>query len=267
VDIDFNQIFKGIYDDCEMINGIPVCPKCHTPRAVLIKGSLFPCMCQCQTDAYRREANYQHELDEHKRFMDKVNNAFLSEAMRSETFENDDGGYGVEQMSVCRKYAEQLTRKTDYGLLLFGPSDSGKTYMSCCIANYALDHSLTVVMRSVPQLIVNRHFDDEEVLDELLYCDLLVLDDLGAERSSEYAQEFVYSIVDGRYQLKSPMIVSTNLTREELYHGRDVTTTRTYNRILEVCLPVECDTGRRRSTSERYAAMRAALGITGGDAQ
>jgi DNA replication protein DnaC len=199
--------------------------------------------------------------------MDKVNKAFSSEAMRSESFANDDGRYGVEQMSICRKYAEKLTRKTDYGLLLFGPSDSGKTYMSCCIANHALDHGFTVVMRSVPQLILNRHFDDEKVLDELLYCDLLVLDDLGAERSSEYAQELVYSIVDGRYQLKSPMVVSTNLTRDELYRGRDVTTTRTYNRILEVCLPIECDTGRKRSTSGRYAAMRTELGINGDDAE
>jgi DNA replication protein DnaC len=267
MNIDFNQIFRGSYDDCEMVDGIPMCPKCHTPRAVLIKGSLFPCPCKCQEDDYAKEARYRNEIRASARLRDKINKAFSSETMRSESFENDDGRYGSKQMSICRKYAKKLTRKTDYGLLLFGPCDSGKTFMSCCIANYAIDRGLSVMVRSVPQLIVNRHFDDEEVLDELLYCDLLVLDDLGAERSSEYAQEFVYSIVDGRYQLKSPMIVSTNLTREELYHGRDVTTTRTYNRILEVCLPVECDTGRRRSTSARYAAMRAALGITGGDAQ
>ena len=89
----------------------------------------------------------------------------------------------------------------------------------------------------------------------MLSCDLLILDDLGAERTTPFAQEFVYAVVDGRYNARKPMVVSTNLTRSELVHTPDITQQRIYNRVLEVCYPLEFKTGRKRSTKERYAAM------------
>lgn len=66
---------------------------------------------------------------------------------------------------------------------------------------------------------------------------LLIIDDLGIERSSAFALEQVFNIIDSRYRCKKPMIVTTNLTMYELKHT-DIAHARIYDRILERCTPV-----------------------------
>ncbi len=250
-----------MFDGLPVEDGIPICPDCHTPRAVMVEGKLMPRLCRCQEEAREREERESEERERKARTERLLRTAFSSREMRECTFEADDGRYGKAQMEVCRRYAERCASGADYGLLMFGEPDGGKTFASCCIANRLIEDGKRVVMRSVPQLIIARNLDDEQQLRSLLSCDLLMLDDLGAERSTSYAQEFVYAVVDGRYQQRRPMVVSTNLTRTELYKTPDITARRTYNRILEVCLPVEFDTGRKRATAERYEAMRRDLGL------
>lgn len=246
-------------------DGLLYCPDCGTPREVV--GKLWgktvtlPCMCRCQQAEFeaQRKADEERNSGRRERERLRVARAFAAEGMRSRTFAADDGRYGSEVMRTAKAYADLLTGDgTRDGLLFFGPPDSGKTFLSCCIANAALDAGLSVVMRSLPWLLNNR---DEWDVGELTGCDLLVLDDLGAERSTSYGQEVVYSIVDGRYCAGKPMVVSTNLTRRELAAPGDVTSARIYGRVLEACLPVEVDTGRRRASADRYAKMREQLGI------
>lgn len=265
-----NAPFSGAdYSGCEEVGGIQVCKTCHRPRQTLLYGLLWPCTCECVQECHNDDSEALE-----RRAEALARRAFTSPWMRSMTFASDDGRFGSWQMSRCHTYANAVAGGIDTGLLLFGPPDGGKTFMSCAIANHVMDAGMSVVMRSVPQLVMERDdLSGEDSLGPLMSCDLLVLDDLGAERSTSYAQEYVYAIVDGRYQRRRPMVVSTNLTREELGATRDVTSQRTYNRLLEVCLPVECDTGRRRSTRERYDAMEermrsmAAASSDGGDAR
>ena len=252
---------RKVWEGCPIVDGMPTCPDCHTPRAVMVDGKLLPCMCKCQEEA-QEEERLKEQVREHKARTEKLLKvAFKAKEMREYTFDADDGRYGQSQMDVCRKYAWRAIAGVDYGLLLFGAPDGGKTFASCCIANALIEEGKRVIMRSVPQLIIDRGRDDGSLLDFLLSSDLLILDDLGAERDTPYAQEFVYAVVDGRYQQRKPMVVSTNLTRQELYKTPDVTAQRTYNRILEVCLPLEFDTGRKRANAERYDEMRRDLGI------
>ena len=247
-----NKLFSGAdYGGCEEVDGIQVCKKCHKPRQTLLYGLLWPCTCDCGQECHNDDSKALERRTEAL-----ARRAFTSPGLRSMTFASDDGRFGLEQMSRCHTYANAAVNGIETGLLLFGPPDGGKTFMSAAIANHVMGAGMSVMMRSVPQLVMERDdLSGEDSLGPLMSCDLLVLDDLGAERSTSYAQEYVYAIVDGRYQRRRPMVVSTNLTRAELGATRDVTSQRTYNRLLEVCLPVECDTGRRRSTRERYAAM------------
>lgn len=255
------EIARKAWDGCPVVDGIPTCPDCHTPRAVMVNGKLMPCMCKCQEEAQDEERLKEQVRERKARTERLLNTAFTASEMRGYTFETDDGKYGQAQMDVCRRYAKRCAEGVDYGLLMFGVPDGGKTFASCCIANAMIAEGKKVVMRSVPQLIIARNLKDEEQLRNLLSCDLLILDDLGAERSTSYAQEFVYAVVDGRYQQRKPMVVSTNLTRQELYKTPDITAQRTYNRILEVCLPLEFDTGRKRATAEKYEEMKKDLGL------
>ena len=79
---------------------------------------------------------------------------------------------------------------------------------------------------------------------------LLILDDLGIERKTGYMQENIYTIIDNRYRIGLPMIITTNLTRQDFVTD-DITLKRIYDRILERCIPVEV-TG----TNRRYANAR-----------
>lgn len=247
-------------------DGLVRCKRCGTPRQVVVTDSKgaerkMPCICKCMADEDDRRRREEERRKEEAAERSRVRLAFPSEAMRQKTFDADDGKFGADQMRKARAYARRFAEtdgKLGYGMLFFGSPDSGKTFLSCCIANAALDAGKTVIMRSMPQLLVQR---DDAMLDRLLACDLLVLDDLGAERSTSYGQEYVYAIVDGRYSAGRPMVVSTNLTREELAAPPDVMSARIYGRVLEACLPVEVETGRRRATRERYREIMHDLGV------
>ena len=68
--------------------------------------------------------------------------------------------------------------------------------------------------------------------------DLLVIDDLGVERNTEYAMEQMFTVIDGRYRSRKPMIITTNLKLEEIKNPPDLAHARIYDRILEWCAPV-----------------------------
>lgn len=247
-------------------DGLMVCDRCGTPRQVRLtdpdgRERLMPCMCRCMVEEQEREEREAEESKRKRVEAARVRLAFPSERMREMTFAADDGRFGRPQTAQARAYSNRFVERhgeIPYGLLMFGAPDSGKTFLSCCIANAVLDAGYSVLMRSMPQLLQTR---DQDMLDLMMRVDLLVLDDLGAERNTSYGQEYVYAVVDGRYAARKPMIVSTNLTREELAAPSDVMSARIYGRVLEACLPMEVNTGRRRATAERYAAMRADLGL------
>ena len=81
-----------------------------------------------------------------------------------------------------------------------------------------------------------------EYISRLCSYPLLILDDFGMERGTEYGLEQVYSVIDSRYRSGKPLIATTNLTLEELQHPEDTAHARIYDRLLEMCSPL-CFTG------------------------
>ena len=87
----------------------------------------------------------------------------------------------------------------------------------------------------------------QEYIDGLNQFDLLVIDDLASERDTEYMGEIVQNIIDARYRSGLPLIVTTNLTSEELKFPAEIRKQRIYSRLFEMCVPVEVTgTDRRR---------------------
>lgn len=74
-----------------------------------------------------------------------------------------------------------------------------------------------------------------EVVDRLCGYPLLVIDDFGMERGTEYALEQIYNIIDSRYRSRKPLIVTTNLTLTELKNPQDTAHARIYDRLLKLC--------------------------------
>lgn len=92
---------------------------------------------------------------------------------------------------------------------------------------------------------------------------LLIIDDLGIERNTEYALEQVYAVIDERYKAGLPVIITTNLTMDELRRPADVAHARIYSRVLEMCTPVQItgEDRRQKIGSRKQSVVKEVLDL------
>jgi DNA replication protein DnaC len=166
------------------------------------------------------------------------------------TFENDNGG-NEKIMAIAKDYVDNFDDKYEkgLGLLLFGETGTGKSFTAACIANELLAKDRPVHMTHFERLF-NTLWDlkrgKQEFLDNLNKFDLLVIDDLGAENTSDYTSSVIFNVVETRLNAGLPMIITTNLTRSELLSTSDMRKKRIYSRLFECCIPLEVDGADRR---------------------
>ena len=161
-------------------------------------------------------------------------------------FEQDNGC--VPQMEQARQYVQHWSkmRENNLGLLFWGQPGSGKTFAAACIANalveskdsFPPDVKMTTFGTILNRLPALSAADKEYYLNQFLNADLLILDDFGMERQTDYAREQVFNIIDGRYLTKRPLIVTTNLSLNHMKTTTDLAEKRIYDRVLEMCIPV-----------------------------
>ena len=135
--------------------------------------------------------------------------------------------------------------------------------MAGCIANALMEQEVTVCMTNFARIMneLNNAFSGRnEVVDRLCGYPLLVIDDFGMERGTEYALEQIYNIIDSRYRSRKPLIVTTNLTLTELKNPQDTAHARIYDRILERCAPILFD-GKNFREENAGATRQAAKDI------
>ena len=103
--------------------------------------------------------------------------------------------------------------------------------------------------------------EKNQYIDSLNQYSLLIIDDLGIERSTEFALEQVFNVIDSRYRSKLPLIVTTNMTLEELKNPQDLTRSRIYDRVLERCVPLRINNQniRQRNAAESMKEARKIL--------
>ena len=126
------------------------------------------------------------------------------------------------------------------GLWLWGDVGTGKTSLAMLISKVAIERGHSVAIYSVPHLLadIKETFEDGSgrsymaLFRRLCEVDLLHLDDLGAERRTEWVLEQLYSIGNERWQNERSIIVTTNRRDDEL---REQITDRTVSRLAEIC--------------------------------
>ena len=134
----------------------------------------------------------------------------------------------------CKSYAEDFSNQSQ-SLLMLGNTGLGKTHLSLAIAGQVINRGYGVIYASVQNILnklENEKFGRSSTSDtekNLLECDLLILDDLGTEFSTQFTVSAIYNIINSRLLASKPTIISTNLTMEQL---EGVYTQRISSRIL-----------------------------------
>lgn len=256
-------------------DGLTYCLTCGKPLEMRIDDDrtnihrTVPIMCDC---AKKAEAALQErmrlqmvETERLKCFSEARQG--MADRLKRATFESDKG-YNEEAMKIAKGYVKTF-EDLRTGLLLYGSVGSGKSFIAACICNALIDKGHSARFTSFIRIagMMQASFNArEEVMKEIIKPDLLVLDDLGAERDTEYLNEIVYAVIEARYQYNRPMVITTNLTAEDLTNPQDLNRARVYDRILECCEPVEVigKSLRRAGFNERHSEnierMKAANG-------
>ena len=144
------------------------------------------------------------------------------------SFELAEGNYRIAR-EMCENFAPGRDN-----LLFFGPAGTGKTFLTNCITKEVLDAGHSVVYLSAISLfeqLADEMFgrSDKDVKNQLLTCELLIIDDLGTEMTNSFVVDQLFGIVNERHMRERSTIISTNLDLNQI---RDTYTERVSSRLL-----------------------------------
>jgi DNA replication protein DnaC len=164
-----------------------------------------------------------------------------------------------DQIRAVRRYVRAIEENlaAGRGLWIQGDVGTGKTTLAMLVSKAALDAGRSVAIYSLPRLLnlLRESMDSDrgmlDFMDRLTAVDLLHLDDLGAENSSEWVLEQLYSIVNARYEAERAIVATTNLMPDELSERLGA---RTVSRLVEICgdlIPLFGEDRRREFRAQR----------------
>lgn len=249
-----------------------MCGKCHTQKeCVLTKKDgttrTVRCACECSVAQNALEAEEKRKRDR-LQYLDSMRRTGFPDAeMREWTFAKSDHT-DQKNENIARKYVANFDamRSQGTGLLLCGSVGTGKSFLAAAIANELISQGTPCLMTNFSRIIsrISEKFGgDQRYLDNLNRFDLLIIDDLGAERDSEYMWEKVMDVIDARYRAGLPLIVTTNLNPKDLYDPSDIRRQRVFSRLKEMCIFLEVNGADRRSKKmqDKLTTAKSLLGL------
>ncbi len=256
-------------DDYIGDDGLLYCGKCRTPKQCRPfedqPQSVVFCACQCfQTEQEAIEARDRLTRAEKDRRICFMNANGELKADAYHTFDTDDAP-DSEESRTARGYAEQFHSGMDW-LLLCGTNGIGKSFYAACICNALIDKGYMCKFTSISEIAADL-WDAENkaaVYADLAKFDLIVLDDFGAERDTEYIREIQFNVIDSQLRMNRPCIITTNLSGAEIMSPKTTDMKRIFSRIYEKVIPLTCKGEDRRRKSLMQEAKDRLKSIQGG---
>lgn len=241
-------------------DGILYCGTCGEPRQAWIdwipdkEGNIeqklvcVQCRCDREREEEEKRNKKQSDFDASMRTVCQVLQTDGNDVRWN--FSQDDSPESPIS-KACREYVAQWDemKKNSLGILFYGSKGNGKSFYASCIYNALKEKQVLVGFTSTANLMnILGKWDKTEIIDVIKRVQLLVLDDLGAERDTTYSAELMYYVIDERYKTGLPTIVTTNYALSNMEQEEEVWRGRIYDRIIEMCaIPLKMEGKSRRS--------------------
>jgi len=179
-------------------------------------GKLVPCRCRLTELAEQRAATLRSDSD-----------LRVLSRMTFETFTHDGHGLPPDKQANLRwayEEARSFAENPKGWLILRGGFGCGKTHLAAAIANFCIERGVAVLFATVPDLLdhlratfaPNSSVLYDSRFDEVRTAPVLILDDLGTESGTSWAQEKLFQIINYRYNAQLPTVITTNHELEEI---------------------------------------------------
>lgn len=173
----------------------------------------------------------------------------LGKRFSTRTFENFDPSQNGRAYEICKRYVERKIYDTEKcGLIICGGYGTGKTHLVASVANAMIDKGIPVLFDTYGGHLekLKAEFNANEApkyLNLMRNVDMLILDDVGKEKQSEWSQSIMFDILNHRYENMKPVIITSNFSDKELerYFGEAC-----YSRLIETCYAITTQGGDHR---------------------
>ena len=211
-----------------------VCEKCGGTGFILTEKGAVPC--ECRADQLRRQRLAAASIP--YRYKNKSIDSFKGNDKKRKALRNEAKAY-VKSFKPRRK------NEAKQGLLFIGCTGCGKTHLAVGILRAVIDKGNTGYFCNVVDFFMRLRdtyygdttYDEMDMIDKVNSVDLLVLDDLGAEKPSEWMRDRLYTLVNRRYESNLPLLVTSNM--EDLVELTDHVGERIVSRLCEMCAVVD----------------------------
>lgn len=260
---------EGDYLDSE---GLLVCGKCRTRKRMRFKTPggnelTVTVICKCEKEAQDEAVAKKKRVEDFDKVKELRSSSIVDDKFKGASFDTctvlKDN---ARQIRLCKRYVEKFDEmyEKNQGLLLYGNVGTGKSHLAACVSNLLMEKIVPVYATSFVKLLEEnpKNVDLPDIIAKMGRAQLVLFDDLGAERNTSYALEMVYNLIDSRYRQRKPMIVTTNLGLDEMQTVQDIRLRRIYDRVLECCYPVLFDgqSFRMKEAAKRYDEIGKLLG-------
>lgn len=218
-----------------------VCCQCNERKELLISAPEIgvemkvPRMCACARKAKEiDDARYERSMLEET--VNSIGRGGLGDSKYRIPSFNADDQKNAEVTAICRKYVKnwEWAFQRGMGILMYGDVGTGKSFLAACIVNALIDQGTPAFMTTSARVVEASQEDSPSaIIQRLSQAKLLVLDDLGMERITEYSKEIINSLIDSRYVARLPIIVTTNLSPKKIDMIDDPNKKLYYRRIFD----------------------------------
>ncbi len=187
------------------------------------------CICDKAKEYWKEKDEQEYKNERRKRFRDFINEiykqSYIGSKYQDMNFENFNINSGNEMaVKVAKDYTNRsITKMQTKGLIITGESGVGKTHLASSIANKLIENDKIVLMGRLTTLLdmIKETFRDNtksenELIELYSNVDMIIIDDLGTEKISQWALERLYTIIQNRNEDGLPIIITTRFDKQGL---------------------------------------------------